>query len=68
MGDNYQNFTISKVFTNTVSYLMMRLTLVGVLQGIYIGSSNDLYRSTRCKPPTMGLVSLIKSWPLLCII
>jgi hypothetical protein len=31
-----QNFTTSGVFTNTVNYLMMQLTLVGGLQGIYI--------------------------------
>jgi hypothetical protein len=32
-----QNFTISGVFTNTVDYFMMRLTLAGGLQGEYIG-------------------------------
>jgi hypothetical protein len=40
-GASQQNFTISGVFTNTVGYLMMRLTLAGSLQGIYIGGGND---------------------------
>jgi hypothetical protein len=29
-----QNFTISRVFTIVVGYLMMRLTLAGGLQGV----------------------------------
>jgi hypothetical protein len=52
-GASQQNFTISGVFTNIVGYLMMRLTLSGSLQGVYIGDS---------------LAPLVRSWPLLCII
>jgi hypothetical protein len=37
-GASQQKFTISRVFTNAVGYLMMRLTLVGGLQGIYIAA------------------------------
>jgi hypothetical protein len=41
-------YYIGSVFTNTVGYLMMRLTLAGGLQGIYIGGGNDpLGRSLR---------------------
>jgi hypothetical protein len=43
-GASQQNFTILKVFTNAVGYLMMRLNLASSLQGIYIGDGNDSYR------------------------
>jgi hypothetical protein len=33
-GAIQQNFTISEVFTNAMSYFMMRLTLTGGLQGV----------------------------------
>jgi hypothetical protein len=35
-GASQQNFSISGVFINIVGYLMMRLTLAGGLQGVYI--------------------------------
>jgi hypothetical protein len=44
MGASQQNFTILRVLTNAMGYLMMRLTLAGGLQGVYIGGSNDPYR------------------------
>jgi hypothetical protein len=43
-GARQQNFTISEVFTNTVGYLMMRLTLAGGLQEVYMVGGKDPYR------------------------
>jgi hypothetical protein len=56
------------MFTNAVGYLMMRWTLAGGLQGVYIDGGNDPYqlaRSPRPKPPATGLAPLVRSWPLL---
>jgi hypothetical protein len=50
-GASQQNFTISRVFINAVGYLKMRLTLAGILQGVYIGGSNDPYHAGCCPPP-----------------
>jgi hypothetical protein len=57
-GAGQQNFIILQVFINGVGYLMIRLTLAGELQSVYIGGSNDPYRggllSSRPKPPDDG--------------
>jgi hypothetical protein len=39
---------------------MMRLTLAGDLQGVYIGCTNDPYRSTRPKPSATSLIPLVE--------
>jgi hypothetical protein len=36
-----QNFTIRGVFLNVADYLMMRSTLFGGLQEVYIGGNDD---------------------------
>jgi hypothetical protein len=47
-GASQQNFTISRVFTKRRGVtLMMRFTLAGGLQGVYIGGSNDPYHSAQ---------------------
>jgi hypothetical protein len=38
---SYQNFTISRMFTNALGYLIM--PLAGGLQGVYIVGGNDTY-------------------------
>jgi hypothetical protein len=55
MGASQQNFTISGVFKYAIGYLIMRLTLAGGLQGVYIGGGNDPYVvSLWPKPPGNG--------------
>jgi hypothetical protein len=54
MDASQQNFTISKMFTNTVDNLIMRLTLAG-------SSIHTTGGATRHKPPATNLAPLVRS-------